>query len=174
MTYTNFAIEALKHRLVEKAVKNGTPKKFGCDMFEAYEVIVHLQKQVVAAETDLAARQFRMALHGCCVECDFWDESDPRCMCDKSQWAGLTVKADNYCGCFERRNDLLTLEELLKRTEPVWCAVATFLGEEGYYCLCNKGSIVTPFGQRFRCEDIADWPMYDHKPGEAQEGGGEG
>lgn len=46
MVYSAFAIELLKERLLEKALKSATPKKFASDMFEAYEVIRQLQKEL--------------------------------------------------------------------------------------------------------------------------------
>ena len=33
-----------------------------------------------------------------CGECDYSRDSDMRCMCERSQWAGLQVSPDNYCG----------------------------------------------------------------------------
>lgn len=45
MTYSEFAIEELKKRLIEKSMKDSTPKKFAGDMFEAYEVIKQLQAE---------------------------------------------------------------------------------------------------------------------------------
>ena len=32
-----------------------------------------------------------------CGECDYSRDSDMRCMCSDSQWAGTVVKSDNYC-----------------------------------------------------------------------------
>lgn len=49
MIYTAFAIEELKKRLCEKAMKSSTPKKYGGDMFEAFEVIKQLQAELAKA-----------------------------------------------------------------------------------------------------------------------------
>ena len=49
MTYSDFAIEELKKRLLEKVMRSSTPKKYAGDMFEAAEVIAQLQ----AALTDM-------------------------------------------------------------------------------------------------------------------------
>ena len=46
MRYSDFAIEELKKRLAEKGMKRSTPKKFACDMFEAFEVIRQLQAEL--------------------------------------------------------------------------------------------------------------------------------
>lgn len=46
MVYSDFAIEELKKRLFEKALKNSTPKKYSGDMFEAAEVIEQLQNEI--------------------------------------------------------------------------------------------------------------------------------
>lgn len=42
--YPELEIESLKAKLREKAFSNSTPKKYSTPMFEAYEVIVQLQK----------------------------------------------------------------------------------------------------------------------------------
>lgn len=34
-----------------------------------------------------------------CSNCEYWSRNDPRCMCDKSPYAGHTVRPDNYCSC---------------------------------------------------------------------------
>lgn len=34
-----------------------------------------------------------------CSNCEYWSKNDPRCMCDKSPYAGHTVRPDNYCSC---------------------------------------------------------------------------
>lgn len=40
-----------------------------------------------------------------CGSCDFVRPPDMRCMCQDSQWAGVTVKRDNYCRHWEPRID---------------------------------------------------------------------
>lgn len=45
MEYSEFAIEQLKGRLAEKAMKTSTPKKYAGDMMEALEVIIQLQRE---------------------------------------------------------------------------------------------------------------------------------
>lgn len=46
MEYSVFAIEQLKSRLAEKAMKTSIPKKYAGDMLEALEVIIQLQKEL--------------------------------------------------------------------------------------------------------------------------------
>ena len=55
MKYSDFAIKMLKERLVEKSMRPSTPKKYAGDMFEAYEVIVQLEKEIeeLTAEANL-------------------------------------------------------------------------------------------------------------------------
>lgn len=61
-------------------------------------------------------------------------------------------------------NDPLALEELREIDgEPVWCVVYN-LPKEGYYCLCDKGTIMTPSGSLYDCGDIKDWTFYRRKP----------
>ena len=38
-----------------------------------------------------------------CFDCASWDINDPRCMDERSQWAGCTTSPDNYCRYFDRR-----------------------------------------------------------------------
>ncbi|MGM9646554.1 MAG: hypothetical protein ACI3YH_00280 [Eubacteriales bacterium] len=51
--YNDDAIERLKMRLVEKAMKDNTPKKYAGDMLEAAEVIVLLQKKYKKLTEDI-------------------------------------------------------------------------------------------------------------------------
>lgn len=37
-----------------------------------------------------------------CFECVNWELTDPRCMEERSQWAGCTTSPDNYCRYFRR------------------------------------------------------------------------
>lgn len=64
-------------------------------------------------------------------------------------------------------NDPLTLEELLKTENPVWCRVDC-LPNKGFWCLCNHGAIITPSVQEFFAEDIdfSLWRFYRRKPEE--------
>lgn len=48
--YSDLAIENLKANLREKAFSNSTPKKYSAPMFEAYEVIAQLQKELKEKE----------------------------------------------------------------------------------------------------------------------------
>jgi hypothetical protein len=48
--YPELEIESLKANLREKAFNNSTPKKYSVPMFEAYEVIVQLQKALKEKE----------------------------------------------------------------------------------------------------------------------------
>ena len=52
MEYSEFAINRLKERLVEKSMRPSTPKKFAGDMLEAYEVIVQLEKTITKLGKD--------------------------------------------------------------------------------------------------------------------------
>ena len=46
MVYSDFSIDLLKDRLLTKAMHDRTPKKYAGDMFEAYEVICQLQREI--------------------------------------------------------------------------------------------------------------------------------
>lgn len=101
-----------------------------------------------------------------CEKCDYTRDNDMRCMCDKSQWAGRTVKADNYCGHFEPRNEPLTLEELRQTHNPVWCSCELLDGGNGFWCLCINGKIIAPSGDSFDVEEIPNWVFLRNKPKE--------
>ena len=40
-------------------------------------------------------------------------------------------------------NEPLTLEQLREMDAPVWCACKSIEGENGYWCLCRKGYILS-------------------------------
>lgn len=46
MVYSDFSIDMLKERLLTKSMQDRTPKKYAGDMFEAYEVIRQLQREI--------------------------------------------------------------------------------------------------------------------------------
>ena len=52
MIYSDFSIEQLKQRLLVKAMKNSTHKKYAGDMLEAAEVIRQLQEKIKEFEVD--------------------------------------------------------------------------------------------------------------------------
>jgi len=47
-----------------------------------------------------------MGSHKTCQYCDYCIDTDMRCMNTESQWAGCTVKPDNYCRLFILRSSL--------------------------------------------------------------------
>lgn len=49
-TYPPEEIKRLKETLQERAFANSTPKKYSVPMFEAYEVITQLQKELKGKE----------------------------------------------------------------------------------------------------------------------------
>ena len=52
MEYSHYAIESLKDKLIELSMKSSTPKKYAANMFEAYEVIKQLQKEIKKNEKE--------------------------------------------------------------------------------------------------------------------------
>lgn len=76
----------------------------------------------------------------------------------------------------ERKNPKpLTLEELRAMDDPVWCLCKPFPFEDGngigFWCLCKKGYILTPAGNRFHVDEIPDWVFLRHKPKEVNQSG---
>ena len=62
------------------------------------------------------------------------------------------------------QNEPLTLDELRKMDEPVWCACKPIEGGDGYWCLCRHGYITTPGGQFFEVGEIPHWIFYRRPP----------
>ena len=52
MKHNNFAINLVKQNLIEKAMKDSTPKKYSVPMFEAAEIIGQLQERTIDPEGD--------------------------------------------------------------------------------------------------------------------------
>lgn len=60
----------------------------------------------------------------------------------------------------------LTLEELREMDDPVWCLCKTIEGGNGYWCLCQKGLIITPAGISYHIDEIPHWVFLRHRPKE--------
>lgn len=60
----------------------------------------------------------------------------------------------------------LTVDEILGREDPVWVSCKTLEGTDGYWCLCDKGTIICPSGVSFNIKEIPYWPFYSNKPKE--------
>ena len=106
MKYNQYAIESLKDKLIELSMKSSTPKKYAANMFEAYEVIKQLQREIKDKETagdkelDLESWNTRPAPPiGRCGECRNWNEGD----CYRQE----LTKSTDYCSYFEPREELL-------------------------------------------------------------------
>lgn len=63
----------------------------------------------------------------------------------------------------------LTLEELRQINAPVWCLCKPIEGGNGFWCLCERGIIITPFA-RFYAKDIPHWVFLRNKPKEDSNG----
>lgn len=65
-------------------------------------------------------------------------------------------------------NEPLTLEQLREMDAPVWCFCKPIEGGNGYWCLCQRGHIITPAGNIFDVNEIPHWAFYRRPPeGEA-------
>ncbi|MBQ8382033.1 MAG: hypothetical protein IJX47_02380 [Clostridia bacterium] len=94
--YTDSAIERLKLRLVEKAMKDSMPKKYAGDMLEAAEVIVQLQKQYKALTQDIRE-------NGALDICKICVGGTPPCNGEASDFECDTCTRD--CRCRDCLND---------------------------------------------------------------------
>lgn len=61
-------------------------------------------------------------------------------------------------------NDPLTPNELREMDGPVWVACKPIEGGNGYWCLCQRGNIVTPAGSIFDAKEIPHWAFYRRPP----------
>ena len=67
-------------------------------------------------------------------------------------------------------NEPLTLDELREMDGPVWVAHKPIEGGNGYWCLCQRGHIITPAGSIFDVKEIPHWVFYRRPPeGETDE-----
>ena len=58
----------------------------------------------------------------------------------------------------------LTVEQLREMDGPVWCSCKPLEGGNGYWCLCQKGNIITPGGRVFDVKEIPHWVFYSYPP----------
>ena len=61
-------------------------------------------------------------------------------------------------------NEPLTLEQLREMDGPVWVACKPIEGGNGYWCLCQRGHIITPAGSIFDVKEIPHWVFYRRPP----------
>ena len=67
-------------------------------------------------------------------------------------------------------NEPLTLEQLREMDGPVWVACKPIEGGNGYWCLCQRGHIITPARSIFDVKEIPHWVFYRRPPeGETDE-----
>lgn len=66
-------------------------------------------------------------------------------------------------------NEPLTMEQLREMDGPVWVACKPIEGGNGYWCLCQRGHIITPAGSIFDVKEIPHWVFYSRPP-EGDEG----
>lgn len=57
-------------------------------------------------------------------------------------------------------NEPLTLKQLREMDGPVWVACKPIEGGNGYWCLCQRGHIITPAGSIFDVKEIPHWVFY--------------
>lgn len=77
-------------------------------------------------------------------------------------------KAVPYKPTLTPPNDPLSIEQLREMDGPVWVACKPIEGGNGYWCLCQRGHIITPAGSIFDVKEIPHWVFYRRPPeGEA-------
>lgn len=91
---------------------------------QAADALANAQRHVLALQKTIES--LRGQLDICrCATCDYWQESDPRCMHPKSQWGGRTVPEDNCCGCWVRHTGWIRVKELLPSHHDIVFAVVS-------------------------------------------------
>ena len=78
---------------------------------------------------------------GHCEACDYWRENDPRCMNEHSQWAGMAVKKDNYCGGFEKRAAQAGWISIKERLPEPFVSVLVYMPDERPLPTVHEGYI---------------------------------
>lgn len=73
-------------------------------------------------------------------------------------------KAVPYKPTLTPPNEPLTLEQLRQMDGPVWVACKPIEGGNGYWCLCQRGHIITPAGSIFDVKEIPHWVFYRRPP----------
>lgn len=61
-------------------------------------------------------------------------------------------------------NEPLSIEQLREMDGPVWVACNPIEGGNGYWCLCQRGHIITPAGSIFDVKEIPHWVFYRRPP----------
>ena len=61
-------------------------------------------------------------------------------------------------------NEPLSIEQLREMDGPVWVACKPIEGGNGYWCLCQRGHIITPAGSIFDVKEIPHWVFYRRPP----------
>lgn len=61
-------------------------------------------------------------------------------------------------------NEPLSIEQLREMDGPVWVACKPIEGGNGYWCLCQRGHIITPAGNIFDVKEIPHWVFYRRPP----------
>ena len=80
----------------------------------------------------------------------------------------LKEALDMAIAALSQPNEPLTLEQLREMDAPVWCSCKPIEGGDGYWCLCQRGHIITPAGSIFDVKEIPHWVFYRRPPeGEA-------
>lgn len=65
---------------------------------------------------------------------------------------------------FTPPNEPLSIEQLREMDGPVWVACKPIEGGNGYWCLCQRGHIITPAGSIFDVKEIPHWVFYRRPP----------
>ena len=89
----------------------------------AADLIENQQNHIAALREEIERARMLSDIQRC-TTCDYWQESDPRCMCGCSQYGGKTVSRDNYCGNWTRHIDWLAVTERLP--EPTVCVLVAY------------------------------------------------
>lgn len=85
-----------------------------------------------------------------------WDDRED----GLSYWDAIDMAID----ALDPPNEPLSIEQLREMDGPVWVACKTIEGGNGYWCLCQRGHIITPAGNIFDVKEIPHWVFYRRPP----------
>lgn len=113
-------------------------------------------------EDEKSSFEHAPALNGCQMTKEWQDAIDVYSMA-----ISAIRQQEHFCEV-TKKVEPLTLDELRKMDDPVWCSCETIEGGDGYWCLCKNGIIITPAGSTYDVAEIPHWVFYRQKPEEVQ------
>ena len=98
------------------------------------------------------------------IKCN-WPDSRYTILRDALDMAISALRQQELFREVTKKVEPLTLDELIKRDDPVFVSIKDF-PNGGYWCLCENGYIIPPSGHGFMAKERPNWVFYSQKPEE--------